>query len=214
MTARFDDLLARLDDTPAPTDADRPAADLGLANNAVAQAMYSSSQWPDLGDALADAAEGDGRGLLALHDRYFDRLPDGTWLNTLEAFQVIQCADDPNRETPEEAQADLDEIRAVAPRMVPNTVAFGSCTAFPPADRARVDITGAGTGPVVVVGTTGDSATPLAGTRVMADAFPDGRLIVVDAEQHTGYGANECVTDLVDTYLVELVPPADETTCD
>ena len=213
VAARFDELMVQLDSSPVPTEPGRPAADLGLANNAVAQAMYSSSQWSDLGDALADAADGDGRGLLALHDRYFDRLPDGTWLNTLEAFQVIQCADDPTRETPAEAQADLDEIRAVAPRMVPNTVAFGSCTAFPPADRGRIEITGAGPGPIVVVGTTGDSATPLAGTRVMADAFPDGRLIVVEAEQHTGYGANDCVTELVDTYLVELVPPADETAC-
>ena len=40
-------------------------------------------------------------------------------------------------------------------------------------------ITGAGAGPIVVVGTTGDPATPLAGTRVMADTLEDGRLVVV-----------------------------------
>ena len=42
---------------------------------------------------------------------------------------------------------------------------------------------------------------------------PDGFDRIVDAEQHTGYGANDCVTTAVDAYLVSLVVPADETTC-
>lgn len=214
VASAFDELMATLDASPAPTEEGRPAADLGVANNAVATALYSSSFWPDLAAALAAAADSDGSGLLELHDRYFDRTEDGTWANTLEAFQMISCADDPERETPEQAQADLDEIRAAAPRMAPNTFATPSCDRIPPAAEGRIAITGAGAGPVVVVGTTGDSATPIEGTRVMADTLEDGRLIVVDAEQHTGYGANDCVTELVDRYLVELAAPADETACD
>ena len=44
-----------------------------------------------------------------------------------------------------------------------------------------IAITGAGAGPVLVVGTTGDAATPLASTRAMADALEDGHLVVVGA---------------------------------
>ena len=35
----------------------------------------------------------------------------------------------------------------------------------------------------------------------MADTLEDGRLVVVDADQHTGYGVNDCVDDVVDDYL-------------
>jgi pimeloyl-ACP methyl ester carboxylesterase len=214
VAAAFDALMVTLDESPVPTDAGRPPADLGMANNAVATALYSSSFWPELGTALANAAEGDGAGLLALHDQYFGRLPDGTWENTLEAFQVITCADDPERQTPEEALTQLEELRDVAPRMVPATFTLPACAGLPLAPQGRVEITGDGAGTIVVVGTTGDSATPIEGTRTMADTLEDGRLIVVEADQHTGYGANDCVTDLVDTYLIELAAPADETTCD
>ena len=76
-----------------------------------------------------------------------------------------------------------------------------------------VEITGAGAGPIVVIGTTGDAATPLASTRAMADALEDGRLVVVTADQHTGYGINDCVDDIVHRYLVDLEVPPAETDC-
>jgi hypothetical protein len=66
----------------------------------------------------------------------------------------------------------------------------------------RIAITGIGAGPIVVVGTTGDAATPLAGTRTMASTLQDGRLIVVTDDRHTGYGANDCVLSAVDKYLI------------
>ncbi|MFM9137997.1 MAG: alpha/beta hydrolase, partial [Actinomycetota bacterium] len=78
----------------------------------------------------------------------------------------------------------------------------------------RVEITGKGAGPIVVVGTTGDAATPLESTRRMAKKLERGILIVVTANQHTGYGANECVTTAVDQYLIDLVVPANELTCE
>ena len=78
---------------------------------------------------------------------------------------------------------------------------------------AKVNITGKGAGPIVVVGTTGDAATPLDSTRKMALGLEQGILIVVEANQHTGYGANNCVVKAVDDYLIKLIVPANETTC-
>ena len=40
----------------------------------------------------------------------------------------------------------------------------------------------------------------------MADALEDGRLVIVDADQHTGYNVNSCVNDLVNDYLVDSRP--------
>ena len=66
----------------------------------------------------------------------------------------------------------------------------------------RIPITGKGAGPVVVIGTTGDAATPLESSRRMTSALEDGRLIVVTANRHTGYGENDCVTTTVNRYLI------------
>ena len=77
-----------------------------------------------------------------------------------------------------------------------------------------VPIDAKGAGPIVVVGTTGDPATPLDGTRNTSEALEDGHLIVVTADQHTGYGVNQCVDSAVDDYLVSLHVPANELMCD
>ena len=87
------------------------------------------------------------------------------------------------------------------------------CTFFPPSQDPRVTITGAGAGPIVVCGATGDPATPLNSTRQMASTLEDGRLVVIVADQHTCYGVTACADDIINDYLVNLdVPPA-ETDC-
>lgn len=210
----FDRLMDSLDESPLPSAGGRAPVNLSVAVLAVAQAMYTESYWPALERALDDAAAGDGAGLLQLHDAYYGRRPDGTYGNLIEAFQAINCADDEERPTVEEADADVDEILAVAPRIFPYTTGSYSCTFFPPALDPRIDITGAGAGPIVVVGTTGDPATPLDSSRAMADTLEDGRLVIVEANEHTGYRGDECVRGIVHEYLLSLTPPDDGTTCE
>jgi pimeloyl-ACP methyl ester carboxylesterase len=209
----YDALLAALDEAPAPTTEGRVPANLAVATTAAIQAMYNDRSWPVLAEALRDAAAGDGNGLLAVHDEYLRRGPDGTYGNLLEAFQAITCADQPERPTPAESDADAATLVGVAPRTFPQTVGGYFCTFFPPALDPRVEITGAGAGPIVVIGTTGDPSTPLESSRAMADALEDGRLVVVEANQHSGYWANQCVNDVVADYLIELAAPADGTIC-
>jgi pimeloyl-ACP methyl ester carboxylesterase len=210
----FDTLMASLDASPVPTEEGRPPANRSVATNGVVQAMYSEAYWPALERALADAAAGDGAGLLALHDSYFQRQPDGSYGNELEAFQAISCADTAERLSVEEEDALAPQFTAAAPRLAPQGIA-GSyfCTFFPASIDPRVDVTGAGAGPIVVVGTTGDPATPLDSTRKMADALADGRLVIVEADQHTGYNVNDCINELVNDYLIDLVAPDDGTEC-
>lgn len=210
----FDDFMAVLDENPIPTEAGRPDLDRGMALIAVAQAMYDEQLWPTLSDGLAQAVdEGNGTTLLGLYDMYFQRQPDGTWTNELEAFLNILCADDPERPSVEEADQYVQEYIAVAPRTSPGTTGNYTCTFWPPALDPRVDITGAGAGPILVIGTTGDPATPLEGTRNMAASLEDGRLVVATANQHIGYNTSLCVNDLVDSYLIDLTAPDEETRC-
>lgn len=209
----FDELMLSLDETPIPSEGDRPDVTRGVALQAVAKAMYSDDLWPQLSDALAAAQDGDGLPLIEIWDSYYDRNPDGTWPDFLEAFQTIVCMDDAERPTVEEEDATADEFIAVAPRFAPGTTGSYTCTFYPDAESPRVDITAAGAGPILVIGTTGDPATPLASTRVMASTLEDGRLVVVSADKHTGYRETECGDEIIHRYLIDLQIPAEETDC-
>jgi pimeloyl-ACP methyl ester carboxylesterase len=201
----FDRLMDSIDAKPIPSVDHRPAVSNEVALTAVAQAMYSDKLWPRLARALADAQAGDGAGLLSLYDDYYERQPDGTYADSLEAFEVISCMDSAERLTVEQDDATVPEMQAVAPRMARRSVGGYDCTFYPPSSDPRIDITGKGAGPILVMGTTGDPATPLDGTRKMADALEDGRLVVVEGNQHTGYGVNECSTSAVENYLIDPV---------
>ena len=185
--------MAQLDASPLPSADGRAPVNRDVATTAVVQSMYSDRYWQALERALEDAQAGDGAGLLQLNDAYYQRQPDGTYGNLIESFQAISCMDDAERPTVEESDVEAEQLIGVAPRLFPYTTGSYSCTFFPASPDPRIDITGVGAGPIVVIGTTGDPSTPLESSRAMADALEDGRFVIVEANQHTGYGVNDCV---------------------
>jgi pimeloyl-ACP methyl ester carboxylesterase len=211
--AAFDKLVLDIDTTPLEVSKGRTLVTQGVLFTAVAQAMYSDYYWPQLSEALHDAQLGDGKGILQLYDDYYQRNTDGTYGNELEAFLAISCLDDPGATSIEEVDSRIEEFIAAAPRLGGNFAYGYSCALWPVKQADKVIITGTGAGPIVVIGTTGDAATPLESTRNMALGLEQGILIVVDANQHTGYGANNCVVKAVDEYLIKLTVPANETNC-
>jgi pimeloyl-ACP methyl ester carboxylesterase len=209
----FDSLLLDLDAKPLVVSANRTAVTQGVAFTAIAQAMYSDDYWMQLEKALADAQQGLGAGLLKLYDDYYQRKVDGSYGNELEAFLAISCLDDPGATSIEQVDAAVPAFIAAAPRLGANFGYGYSCALWPVKPAIKIDVTGKGAGPIVVVGTTGDAATPLTSTRKMAAALEKGILLIVEANQHTGYGANECITQAVDSYLIDLTVPVNETIC-
>ena len=209
----FDALMLSLDRTPIPSMKGRPDVTRNVALTAVGQAMYTQTLWSGLEQALADAQQGKGAGLLALYDSYFQRQPDGSYDNSLEAFQTISCMDTAERPTVAQEDAESARYRAVAPRFAPGTTGNYFCTFYPPSQDPRVAITGRGAGPILVVGTTGDPATPLSSSENMTKALEQGVLLVVEADQHTGYDVNDCSKQTIDNYLLTLSVPAVGTRC-
>jgi pimeloyl-ACP methyl ester carboxylesterase len=213
--AAFDDLMSTIDESPVPAPvAGRPEVNLEVAINGVIQAMYTDRRWPALERALADAANGDGGGLLALHDGYFQRDPStGTYSNLLESFQAITCADDADRLSPDEADAKAAELLDAAPRLFPYTTGSYTCGFFPPSADPRAEITGERAGPIMVIGTTGDPSTPLDSSRAMAEQLEEGFLVTVEANQHTAYRSSGCINDVVHQYLIWLEVPGTDARC-
>ena len=209
----IDALLLDLDANPLVVSAERTPVTQGVAFTAIAQAMYSDSYWPQLQSALADAQKGDGAGLLALYDDYYQRKSDGSYGNELEAFLAISCLDDPGASSVEEVDASVDAFVAAAPRLGANFAHGYSCALWPVPQAQQVTVSGKGAGPIIVIGTTGDASTPLSSSRKMAKALESGVLLVVEADQHTGYGTNTCIIMAVDNYLIDLTLPVNETIC-
>lgn len=209
----FDELIGSLDREPIPSDdPDRPVTE-GVAWWGVVASLYAEQLWPVLHNALADAAVGDGQGLLDLYDSYFERDPAGNFADTIESNVAINCADS-RLPTDPAVKADLQaRLNEVAPHFGPLMLTPDQCAVWPVPMVEAPPVTGAGAGPVLVVGATGDPVTTLAATRRMAEALEDGVLLIREGEGHTSYGSSECITDTVDDYLVDLVVPAPESVC-
>jgi pimeloyl-ACP methyl ester carboxylesterase len=57
------------------------------------------------------------------------------------------------------------------------------------------------TGPLVI-GTTGDPATPYQQAVSLAKLLSGATLLTFEGEGHTAYGSNDCVNEYVDEYLL------------
>ncbi|PRH80408.1 peptidase [Streptomyces solincola] len=210
--------LRRLDGSPLPTADGRPLTE-SLALTGIAQALYAESLWPMLTEGLRQAREGSGDGLLELADMYNDRREDGSYSTQAHSQRAISCADSSSRPTAAEARALLPEFRRISPVfgefMAWDTA--GWCHDWPvKGESATSEASAPGAGPVLVVGTTGDSATPYEGAVRMAKELGEkvGVLLTYRGEGHGAYnGGSSCVSKAVDAYLLDGRVPAGGTVC-
>lgn len=197
-----------------PTDDPDRRLEPGELALGVVASLYSKETWPFLAQALFVAeVEQDGSLLQALGDRLVGRQPDGSYDNSQMAGWFINCADDPERPT-------LDEQRAAAEEAAARSTYFGDllradtgCVGIPESAEPLLIGTAEGAAPIVVIGNTGDPATPFEWSVELADTLESAVLYRVEAEGHTAYGSIDCVTDDIDAYLVDLVVPADGAGC-
>ena len=180
----------------------------------VAAALYSTQLWPVLADALSAAeTEQDGSLLQVLADTYLGRQPDGTYDNSQLAGLAINCADDPSRPPSDEVriQADLGAQASVyfADFLRASTGCIGTADPIDPIAIGPAD----GAAPILVIGTTGDPATPYQWAVEMADVLSSGVLYTVEADGHTAFLSVPCVDDVVISYLVDLELPAANAGC-
>ncbi len=214
--AAFDALMAQLELNPISGDSTVDVGP-GLAWLGVASALYNEASWPTLAAALVAAQEGDGAQLLALSAFITGRSGPGDYTDELEQRIAIRCVDDAPL-THDEKVTLQAELAIVAPRYgKPGLGPAGDPCDFWPVPSTRVPkaVIAPGSPTIVVVGTTGDPATPYQQAVALADQLSQGMLITLNGERHTAYGGvSACVDDAVDAYLIDLVPPPDGLTCD
>ncbi len=188
-----------------------------LALLGVIAPLYDDETWPLLDEALAEALDGDGSVLLQLADAYADRRADGTYAtNLLQAFTATTCLDQPELGAAE-AEAARARVAQVAP-VLGDAVAGeggGPCEGWPvPPVRTPAPIAAPGAAPILVVGTTGDPATPYRWAQALAGQLESGRLLTFEGEGHTAYRqGSACVDAAVDAYLLDGVLPGEGAAC-
>ncbi|WP_030391347.1 alpha/beta hydrolase [Kitasatospora purpeofusca] len=217
-TRRITDLLNGLDTAPLPTDSNRRLTQ-DLAVTGIAAALYNPNTWNALSIGLQEAMRGGtGTTLLALADAYSGRDQQGHYSNQSAANRAISCADDRSRYTAADVQGLLPTFRQASP-VFGDFTAWGltSCTGWPVQGSADLpEVSAAGSAPIVVIGNTGDPATPYEGAGAMARQLGAGVgvQVTLQGQGHGGYDSgNACLKQVVDQYLLADKVPAEGTTC-
>jgi len=210
---RLRDFLKALDAKPLPLDDPYVnALTEGWGSVGIATAMYEERLWGQLTAALRDAFGGSGDGLMSLAGLYAHRNEEGKYSdNLLQVIFPVNCLDRSGSRDLSQYVSDQQTLSVKAPTWGP-FLAWGSmpCGFWPvPPNNAPKKISAAGTGPIVVVGTTRDPATPYKWAQSLAAQLENGHLVSYDGDGHAAYmRSNSCVNDAVDSYLLKgTVPP-------
>ena len=203
----YDEIAAAVERQPIPTDDGRGLTPADLTTGTF-YAGYDPSLWDDLRSGLEDATDGDGSTLLAMADAYRQ-------LSSYAPYQAVSCVD---FEHPVGAEAWAEfaaELEAISPRFGASIANEMLPCAFWPAEPDPVNgpVRAEGAPPILVIGGTGDPATPLAQAERVAAGLADASLLVYEGEGHTAFGRSSCIDDVVERYLIRGEVPEDGTRC-
>ncbi len=201
---------------------DDRAATEALIVLGTASALYDDVDgWPQLRTAISEGLQGYGDSFLDLVDQYTDRSADAKYAsNALDSGAIIDCLDWPDTRTIEETKADAKRFTDAAPVFGPYLAYTNIACKYltPPTKdkftRTTNKITSINTAPIIVIGTTGDPATPYDWAVGLNKIFTSSKLITLNADGHTGQGrGSACVDDAVDAYLLKGISPKKNLVC-
>jgi pimeloyl-ACP methyl ester carboxylesterase len=191
--------------------ADKPNKRLSdsLALLGTASALYDSATgWPKLRAAIKAVKQGNAGKFLELADSYTGRTEDGYTTNEFDSGAIIDCLDFADNRSVIEMKADAQAFAKQAPLFGPY-LAYGGlvCQYFETPKATEVLLTKTAK-PIVIIGTTGDPATPYEWAQGLHRIMTNSVLISLTGDGHTGQGqGNNCVDGQVDDFYLENKSP-------
>jgi len=216
--ASIDTVLDRLDAAPLRGE-DGRALTSAYLSTAITSALYDESYWVYLSQAFDEVARGETATTFLLADSYVDRDEDGNYRsNFFEAFFAINCLDYPVETDPALLEQQAAAVAELDPLTDADEVdALGDlvCAQWPYSFEGELGpVEGSGAPPVLVVGTTGDPATPYEWAVSLSGQLESGVLVTFEGEGHIAYDSGDpCVVAAVDAYFVDGTVPEDGLTC-
>jgi pimeloyl-ACP methyl ester carboxylesterase len=214
--ATVSNLLKTLDASPIRnSDGRELGADTMVT--AIITPLYSPTEWIYLDKLFDDVMAGSARIAFILADTYYDRNADGSYQdNSTEAFSAINCLDYPVDAAPAAMRAQAAELTKAAPVFGPY-MAYGDigCSVWPyKPTRTPAPIHASGSAPILIVGTTGDPATPYQWAVNLSRELDNGHLVTYRGHGHTAYNkSNSCVNNTVDDFFVNGTVPKTDPQC-
>lgn len=181
----------------------------GTMLTAIITPLYSQANWGYLNTLFASVAAGSADVGLALADSYYDRVNGVYQTNSTEAFSAINCLDYPRDVDPDRMAREAAELEQLAPT-IGKFQGYGdlSCAGWPyTGAESRDVVTATGSDPILVLGTTGDPATPYQWAVDFAEHLDNGVLVTREGEGHLAYGRSDCVDRAVEQYLLDGTMP-------
>ncbi len=206
------DLLTALRESPLRAE-DGRAVNSVVLRTAINAALYDRGSWTYLSQAFAGALRGDPAVAQALADGYVQRGERGYTSNLFEAIYAVNCLDKPVTTDRATLQREGEQLDAADPlRRADNADDLGNpvCANWPvPPQASPAPVTAEGSPAILVLGTTGDPATPYAWAQSLARQLPKGVLLTLVGEGHTAYRAGDaCINGPVDAYLLRGAVPS------
>jgi pimeloyl-ACP methyl ester carboxylesterase len=209
-------LFARVDAHPLVAKDGRKLGGATLST-AIDESLYDSTDWPDLTQMFVQLESGDTTQAFHFADDYNDRNYDGTYYDNGDfANLAISCLEDGHDVDLKFDAREATELRKVAP-MLGIYAAYGDlyCSGwkygpspFPNPIHAK------GSGPILILGTTGDPATPYQDAQSLADQLDNGHLVTLHGQGHTAYDlGDDCIDTTVDKYLLLADVPTHDPEC-
>jgi pimeloyl-ACP methyl ester carboxylesterase len=213
------ELLRRTVTKPVPTGFEGRKLTAAMAFTGVLLTLYDDSYWPLLTLGVSNAVQGnDGTVLLMMADAYNSFDGEKYSNNMLMANQAINCLDYPSADvTQQQAQAAIDNAIAAAPTLGEFWMGNGisQCAHWP--YKAKNDpraLKSKTKAPILIIGTTGDPATPFTNAVELTKQLRTARLLTYHGEGHTAYGrGSKCVNSVVDRYLLTGKLPRKDRIC-
>jgi pimeloyl-ACP methyl ester carboxylesterase len=208
--AEMEKLFSQVAKNPLPTKTSNRKLSETMMVLGTASAMYESATgWPKLRKAIKEAQNGYGDKFLKLADEYTGRQSDGSYPNNeFDSGAVIDCLDVDEPRTVAQIKRDAEAYAQQAPLFGPY-LAYGglTCKYFNQSKKVTIAPTTT-TNPIVVIGTTGDPATPYEWAQGLNKLLINSVLVSLTGEGHTGQGqGNACIDDQIDDfYLTGILP--------
>ena len=210
------DLYDELEEDPL-RHSDGRLVDDGMLRTAMVMTLYSQSSWPFLTRMFTELPQGVTDTAMFLVDFYYDREGGVYQDNSMEAFIAINCLDYPVETDPVVLEAQAEQLKEAAPYTArPSGDGDLVCMNWPfPPKLTKGSVTGAGANPVVILGTTGDPATPYNWSVSLNEQLENSVLLTLVGEGHLAYDERvPCINDPVDNYFITGELPVDGLTCD